>query len=57
MSDTTLHPGFGESPIDQESEIHAPKHRLEGVPVDAPSSSSDPLLSEFGENPDTSLTG
>lgn len=56
MSDTTLQPGFGESPTDPESENHVPRHRLEGVPVDAPSS-SEPLLGDFGENPDTSLAG
>ena len=38
--------------FDDETQPHHPKHRRDDVPVDA-----EPLLSEFGENPDTSATG
>jgi hypothetical protein len=51
MSDSTGIAGPGDA-FDDETQPHHPKHRREDVPVDA-----EPLLSEFGENPDTSATG
>jgi hypothetical protein len=42
-------PQPGETPAPEE---HQPKHRSDDVPID-----DEPLLEEFGENPDTELTG
>ncbi len=51
MSDTTQYPE-SDNVIDDETQPHHPKHRLEGVPVDA-----EPALKGFGNDPDTSEAG
>lgn len=55
MSDSAHFTG-PESAFDDETQPHHPKHRRDDVPVDA-QVPAEPLLGEFGENPDTSLTG
>lgn len=52
MTDATQNPGSDSSVDDETQPHHHPKHRRENVPVDA-----EPLLEEFGENPDTSEAG
>ncbi len=56
MSDSTPTAGAHGS-VDGGAQPHHPKHRRDDVPVDAEPALKDPLLREFGENPDTSLTG
>ena len=59
MSDSTLNENFGQ-PV---HENQHPRHRLEGVPVDAqpgdgvPDAAVSDIDATFGENPDTSLAG
>ena len=52
MSDAQQYPGPDAVVDDETQPHHHPKHRREGVPVDA-----EPILTEFGENPDTSEAG
>lgn len=58
MSDTTPHRVYTEQNGPEVAERHQPKHRLEGVPVDAVRDVDGEIAGAFGSsNPDTSLAG
>ena len=58
MSDTTPNRVFSEQNGPEAAERHQPRHRLEGVPVDAVRDVDGEIAGAFGSNnPDTSLAG
>lgn len=57
MSDGSKYDETDQHATAAEGHTSHPKHRLEGVAVDAAPPSSDDVFADFGQNPDTELAG